>query len=64
MKKAKQHVPPDKVTDKFSDNAGDNTVTRYEINHSITAPQFANEHSYEKALMKGLDEIIQPQKHK
>lgn len=47
----------DKITDKFSDNAGDNAVTRYEINSSIVAPQFANEHSYSNAMQKAIEEI-------
>lgn len=47
----------DKITDKFSDNAGDNALTRYEINSSIVSPEVANEHSYAKALNKGLEQI-------
>lgn len=47
----------DKVTDKFSDNAGDNALTRYEINSSIVSPEVANEHSYANALNRGLEEI-------
>jgi hypothetical protein len=52
-----QEITADKVTDKFSDNAGDNSLTRFEINRSITATETANEHSFAKALMKGLDDI-------
>lgn len=44
----------DQVTDKFSDNAGDNTVTRYEINASITSPAVANEHSFREAMNREL----------
>jgi hypothetical protein len=47
----------DQVTDKFSDNAGDNALTRYEINRSIVSPEVANEHSYANALNKGLEQI-------
>lgn len=47
----------DKVTDKFSDNAGDNALTRYEINSSIVSPEVANEQSYINALNKGLEQI-------
>jgi hypothetical protein len=47
-------IDPSKVTDKFSDNAGDGAVTRYEINQSIVAPEFANEQSYVEALKKGI----------
>jgi hypothetical protein len=42
----------DKVTDKFSDNAGDNALTRYEVNRSIVSPEVTNEHSFIKALTK------------
>lgn len=44
----------DQVTDKFSDNAGDNAVTRYEINASITSPAVANEHSFREAMNREL----------
>jgi len=47
----------DQVTDKFSDNAGDNALTRYEINRSIVSPEVSNEHSYANALNKGLEQI-------
>jgi hypothetical protein len=47
-------IDPAKVTDKFSDNAGDNALTRYEIDQSIVAPEFANEHSFIEALEKEL----------
>ena len=47
----------DQVTDKFSDNAGDNALTRFEINQSIVSPEVANEHSYANALNKGLEQI-------
>ena len=55
-------ISPDLVTDKFSDNAGDNTVTRYEINQSIVSKATANEHSFRQAMMEGLKEISQPKK--
>lgn len=50
----------DKITDKFSDNAGDNALTRYEINQSIVSEEMANEHSFVRAAMSGLDKIAKP----
>ena len=47
----------DKVTDKFSDNAGDNSLTRYEINQSLTAPEVTNEHSFAQAMERAVNEI-------
>ncbi|WP_093691200.1 hypothetical protein [Sporolituus thermophilus] len=57
MDKRQKPISPDKVTDKFSDNAGDNSLTRYEINRSIVSADVANEHSYVKALNQGLKEL-------
>jgi hypothetical protein len=56
MKKkiADASTDPSKITDKFSDNAGDGAVTRYEIDQSIVSPEFANEQTYVEALKKGL----------
>lgn len=45
----KPHTP-ENTTDKFSDNAGDNALTRAEINESIVSDTTANEHEYAKAL--------------
>ena len=45
----------DKITDKFSDSAGDNALTRYEINQSIVSEEVANEHSFVNAAMHSLD---------
>lgn len=56
---SKDNFSPSKVTDKFTDDAGDSTVTREEINASIISNETANEHSYVTALKKGLNTTSQ-----
>ncbi len=50
---------PENETDKFSDNAGDNSLSRAEINSSIISEATANETSYRKAMEKGLEDSLQ-----
>lgn len=42
----------------YAMSAGDNALSREQINASITAPEFANEHSYVDAMQKGLDDSL------
>lgn len=49
---------PENVTDKFSDNGGDNSLTRAEINSSIVSKATANEASYREAMNEGLDDSL------
>jgi hypothetical protein len=43
-------------TSDYCMSAGDNAVSRKQIDASITTPAAANEHSYRKEMMKGLKE--------
>ncbi|SMD09039.1 hypothetical protein [Sporomusa malonica] len=49
---------PENVTDKFSDNGGDNSLPRAEINSSIVSKATANEASYRAAMEEGLDDSL------
>lgn len=49
---------PENTTDKFSDNGGDNSLTRAEINSSIVSKATANEASYREAMEQGLDDSL------
>ncbi|MCX7781689.1 MAG: hypothetical protein N2491_12415 [Negativicutes bacterium] len=60
--KADAQVSPDLITDKFSDNAGDNALTRYEINQSLKAPELTNEHLHAKAFAEELNKVIKNSK--
>lgn len=42
----------------YAMSAGDNAVSREQINQSIVSPETANESTYAKALEKGLDEML------
>ena len=42
----------------YAMSAGDNALSREQIDASITAPEFANEHSYVEACQKGLEESL------
>lgn len=44
----------------YAMNAGDNALSREQINKSIVSPETANESTYTKALEEGLDEMLQP----
>lgn len=50
---------PENETDKFSDNAGDNSLSRAEINSSISSTATANEASYRKAMEEGFEDSLQ-----
>lgn len=45
-------------------SAGDNALSRDEINASIVSKATANEHSFREACMAALDDIAQPKKSK
>lgn len=47
----------------YAMSAGDNALSREQINASITAPEFANEQSYVEAMQKGLDESLDETNH-
>ena len=42
----------------YAMSAGDNAVSRRQINQSLAAPEFANEGTFVNALDKGLDESL------
>lgn len=44
----------------YAMSAGDNALTRKQINASIVSPATANEHSFRQACMKGLNDIAAP----
>lgn len=44
----------------YAMSAGDNTLSREQINKSIVSQETANESTYTKALEEGLDEMLQP----
>ena len=46
----------------YAMSAGDNAVSREQINKSIVSPETANEGTYIEALEEGLKEIIKPSK--
>jgi hypothetical protein len=43
----------------YAMSAGDNALSREQINKSIVSPETANESTYTKALEEGLDEMVQ-----
>lgn len=45
----------------YAMSAGDNAASRKQINESIVSEAVANEHSFRKACMKGLDDIKAPE---
>jgi hypothetical protein len=47
-------------TSEYAMSAGDNSVSREQINNSIVSPETANEGTYVKALKEGLKEITNP----
>jgi hypothetical protein len=44
----------------YAMNAGDNALSREQVNKSIVSPETANENTYTQALKEGLDEMLQP----
>ncbi|WP_312197709.1 hypothetical protein [Anaerospora hongkongensis] len=49
---------PASYASEYAMSAGDNAVSREQINQSIVSPETANESTYAKALEKGLDEML------
>ncbi|MDF2568689.1 MAG: hypothetical protein K0R55_293 [Sporomusa sp.] len=49
---------PENVTDKFSDNGGDNSLTSAEVNSSIVSKAIANEATFRTAMDEGLDDAL------
>ncbi|MDT8900176.1 hypothetical protein [Anaeroselena agilis] len=47
----------------YAMSAGDNAVSREQIDRSIVAGEVANEHSFRAACMRGLDDISQDRKN-
>lgn len=47
----------------YAMSAGDNALSREQIDASITAPEFANEQSYVEACQKGLEESLNQANH-
>ena len=54
--KRRQQTKGQSYASEYCMSAGDNAVSRQQINASITTPATANEHSYRKELMKGADD--------
>lgn len=53
----KKKTDTEAFASEYAMSAGDNAVTRDSINASITSSAVANEHSFRKACMEGLEEI-------
>ncbi len=53
----KKKTKVDSYASEFCMSAGDNALSRDQINASITSNETANEHQYVEALMEGLQDI-------